>query len=136
MARVLIAEDDAAIRRVLALTLRRSDIEVELAAHGAEAIEAMTKERFAVLVLDLMMPHIDGWAVIRWIAEHPESRPWSVLVMSAADREALKSLDPAVVNAIIFKPFDVTQVAAYVTSTVHLEREDRRRVRIVKPPEG
>ncbi len=133
--RVLVSEDDPAIRRVLALTLRRRHVEVELTEHGADAIAAMQRQRFAVLVLDLMMPYVNGWEVIRWIAEHPEHRPRSVLVMSAADRESLKSLDPAVVNAIIFKPFDVSLVAAYVTSTLKLERPDRRRARIVKSPE-
>ena len=132
MPRVLVTEDDPAIRRLLALTLRRRRVEVELATNGAEAVEALKRGPWAALVLDLMMPQVDGWEVVRWIAAHTEHRPKTVIVMSAADRDALRGLDPSVVNAIIFKPFDVLQLGAYVKNAVQQHGEDRRRARVVR----
>jgi len=130
MPRVLVAEDDPAIGRLLAMTLRRRRMHVELAADGAEALEALQQQRWNVVVMDIMMPRVTGWELVRWLGLHPEHRPASVIVVSAADREMLRDLDPAVVNAIIFKPFDVTQLGAYVSKAAEREEGDRRRARL------
>lgn len=127
--RVLVAEDDAAIRRLLAATLRRRRLDVELARDGAEALEALQRERWNVVVLDLMMPRVDGWDLVRWLGAHPERRPSSVIVVSAADRGALLDLDPTIVNAIVFKPFDVVQLGAYVRNAAQHGERDRRKAR-------
>lgn len=132
LCRILVAEDDPAIRRLLGATLRRRRLEVELAENGALAIDALKKGGdFSVLVLDLNMPHVDGWEVLRWLAKHPERRPESVIVVSATDREALSGLDYTIVNAIIFKPFDVVQLGAYIKGAAQQGRRDRRRGRVV-----
>lgn len=128
--RVLVAEDDPAIRRLLGMTLRRRRMDVHLAADGQEALDALERERWDVLVTDLMMPKVDGWTVVRWLAAHPQRRPASVIVVSAADRDALRGLDPATVNAIFFKPFDVLQLGAYIKNAA--QRRDRRQARIVR----
>jgi DNA-binding response OmpR family regulator len=128
---VLIAEDDDAIRRLLAMTLRRHGIHVEVARNGLEALDALQKYKWAAVVLDLMMPEMNGWEVVRWLGSHPEHRPQSLIVVSAADREALKDLDTTIVNAIIFKPFDIVQFGAYVSSVLQHKGRDRRRARVV-----
>lgn len=130
--RVLIAEDDAAIRRLLGMTLRRRRMEVHLAADGREALDALRNERYDVLVMDLMMPRLNGWELIRWLGNHSDCRPKSVIVMSASERDALRDLDPSVVNAIFFKPFDVLQLGAYVRSAAGYADSDRRQARRVR----
>lgn len=130
--RVLVAEDDAAIRRLLATTLRRRRLEVEVAEDGAAALRALERARWDVLITDLMMPRVTGWDVLRWLREHPERQPASVIVVSATDRELLRELDPTVVNAIIFKPFDVLQLGAYVKNATQRTGRDRRRARPVR----
>src|SRR5436305_12495419 len=134
MPRVLVAEDDASIRRLLAVTLGRRRIDVEIATDGKEAIAALQKGRWAAVVLDLMMPKVSGWDIVRWMSAHPEHRPRSVIVVSAADREALRELDPTIVNAIVFKPFDVLELGAYVKKAAMRDGADRRRARIVRAP--
>lgn len=131
LCRILVAEDDPAIRRLLGATLRRRRLEVELAENGAEAIDALKRGEFAVLVLDLNMPDVDGWEVLRWLAKHPDCRPASVIVVSATDREALRGLDFTIVNAIMFKPFDVVQLGAYIKGAAQQGQRDRRRGRVV-----
>ena len=130
--RVLVTEDDPAIRRLLLTTLRRRRLEVGEAEDGMEALQKLEHERWDVLVLDLMMPRMNGWELLRWLRAHPESCPASVIVVSAADREALSKLDPSVVNAIVFKPFDVMQLGAYVRGAALHGGRDRRHGRTVK----
>lgn len=132
MPRVLVAEDDPAIQRLLAATLRRRRLEVEVAADGAQALQALQRARWDVFVTDLMMPNVSGWELVRWLSDHPDRRPASVIVVSAADREALHDLDPSVVNAIFFKPFDVLHLGAYVKNAAHREGSDRRRARTLR----
>lgn len=132
MPRVLVAEDDAAIRRLLGMTLRRRRMDVQLVEDGRQALEALQRDRFDVIVMDLMMPNLNGWEVVKWLGTHRDRKPASVIVVSAADREALRDLDPTVVNAIIFKPFDVVQLGAYVRNTAQRDGTDRRRARAVR----
>lgn len=127
--RVLVAEDDASIRKLLATTLRRRRFDVYLANDGAEALTLLQQETWDVVLLDLMMPHVNGWELVRWVQKHPERRPRSLVVMSAAGPDVLRDLDPTIVNAIFFKPFDLTQLAGYVTGAARLDGRDRRRKR-------
>lgn len=130
--RVLVTEDDEAIRRLLVMTLRRRRVDVHVAKDGSEALEALERERWSVLLMDLMMPRVSGWEVVRWLAAHPERKPQSVIVVSAAGPDVLRELDPTIVNAIIFKPFDVDELGAYVKGAAYREGRDQRRARMMK----
>lgn len=131
--RVLVTEDDDAIRRLLAMTLRRRRVDVHLARDGQEALDELQRATWAVLVLDLMLPRVSGWEVLQWLDAHPQRRPQSVVVVSAAGRDVLRGLDSTLVNAIIFKPFDVNQLGAYVKSAAYREGPDQRHGRVVRP---
>ena len=80
-----------------------------------------------------MMPKLSGWDIVRWLKKHPEDRPASVIVVTAADRAALRDLDPNVVNAIFLKPFNPIDLSAYVSSCCAVRR-DRRHSRVIANP--
>lgn len=128
---VLIAEDDPAIRALLVTALRRRRVPSTTAANGSEALEHLRNQDWLVLVLDLMMPAVTGWDVIAWLAANSDRKPKTVIVVSATDRTLLEKLDPSVVNAVIFKPFDPMQLSAYVKASCDLTHSDRRRTRVV-----
>jgi CheY-like chemotaxis protein len=128
---VLVVEDDAAIRRLLAVALRHQDLNVTTAKDGMEAIELLEKHRYRVLILDLMMPRVTGWQVIDWLKHKPAGKPRSVIVVSATNREVIRELEPEVVNAIVFKPFDVNELAGYVKACCGPMNDDRRVKRMV-----
>ncbi len=128
---VLVADDDSSIRALVVSALRRRRLQVATATNGEEALQQLQSQDWLVLVLDLMMPAVTGWDVINWLASHPEQKPRTVIVVSATDRALLQGLDPIVVNAILFKPFDVLQLAAYVKASCELDHRDRRRSRVV-----
>src|SRR5215212_3978936 len=94
---VLVAEDDPSIRNLIGSALRRRRLHLATATNGAEALALLQNQEWLVLVLDLMMPGVTGWEVIAWLAEHPERKPKTVIVVSATDRALLKDIDPAVV---------------------------------------
>ncbi len=85
------------------------------------------------MVLDLMMPRVSGWDVIDWLSENPKRKPRTVIIVTAADRNVIQELNPEVVNAVIFKPFDVFDLASYVHSCLKARVQgDRRKRRIVQ----
>lgn len=127
---VLVVEDDAAIRRLLSVTLRHQGLQVTTARDGFEAIEQLKQRKFRVLILDLMMPRVTGWEVIDWLKHEPAEKPQSVIVVSATNREIIRELEPEVVNAIVFKPFDVNELASYVKACCG-PHDDRRVKRMV-----
>jgi CheY-like chemotaxis protein len=128
---VLVVEDDASIRRLLSVTLKHHDVNVDTAKDGLEAMELLRQNRYRVLILDLMMPRVTGWEVIDWLKSAPEGKPQSVIVVSATNRDVIRELEPEVVNAIVFKPFDVNELAGYVKACCGPVDDDRRVKRMV-----
>ncbi|HEY6844163.1 MAG TPA: response regulator, partial [Thermoanaerobaculia bacterium] len=62
--RVLVVDDDAEIRELLASVLRRRGLTADVAADGAEALDLLRQNIYSVVLLDLLMPNIDGFAVL------------------------------------------------------------------------
>jgi CheY-like chemotaxis protein len=80
---VLIVEDDDAIRDALAEVVARAGYRVSTARHGGEALEMVDREPPALVLLDLMMPVVDGWTFLRTLEETNVRIP--VVVMTAAE---------------------------------------------------
>lgn len=113
--RVLIAEDDPHLRKLLSMVVGRLGLEADGAADGAEALAKMQETEYAVLLLDLMMPRLSGYEVIAALAKFPR-RP-TVIVLTAMTTDRFLDLDADIVTAIIHKPFDVEMVGAIVSET-------------------
>jgi CheY-like chemotaxis protein len=102
---VLVVEDDPAIRRLVEKLLGRLGIATEVARDGLVAMEKLREGRFAVILLDLMIPEASGYEVIDFIKKNGITTP--VVVVSAVSQQALTKLDRDVVKLVISKPFDV-----------------------------
>ena len=76
---ILVAEDDPFFRETIQLALEEHGVNVVTSRHGGEAIEAMKKETPDLLLLDLLMPHTDGFAVLAHIKEQGFSFPVVIL---------------------------------------------------------
>jgi len=105
--RALIVEDDPAIRRLVEKLLTRLHIDIDVAADGRSALELLRKSSYSVLVLDLMVPEVNGFEVIDFIRSENIRVP--VAVVSAVSQQALTKLDLDVVKVVISKPFDVDE---------------------------
>lgn len=120
---ILVVDDDEMIRNLVATVLRRHGFEVDRAVDGLEALERVKENRYAVILLDLMMPRLDGLAFLDRVREEiPRERYPMVLVMSAASDALLRQLDPALVQGIIRKPFDISELAAIVSECAERAR--------------
>jgi DNA-binding response OmpR family regulator len=85
---ILIIEDDFDLARVLIATLEESGICAEHAATGRQAIEALEQRIPSLIVLDLTLPELDGFAVVDWIRERPLLARTPLLVYSAREVNA------------------------------------------------
>jgi len=112
MRRALVVDDDAAIRILVSRVLAREGFAVDSARDGAEAIEKLLQQQdYDVIALDLMMPRIDGFAVVRYLAEHLPAKLQNVLVMTAFGTSALTRVCPPVAR-FLEKPFDIEALLA------------------------
>lgn len=110
---VLIAEDDPQIRTMLEVALRRSGLAAYGAPDGQVALDCLARRKVGVLLLDLMMPRVNGFDVIARLAEDENLRPGIVLVFTAGRVEP-SDLHPEIVGGWINKPFDVIEIIELV----------------------
>jgi len=113
-ARVLVADDDQAIRKLVCTIVRREGLEVDCVADGAEAIEMLRRREYAVVLVDLMMPRVDGFGVIEFMKKHPPANKPVVLVVTAYADQTFKKVDPNIVTGVIRKPFEVADLGNVV----------------------
>jgi PAS domain S-box-containing protein len=85
---VLVVEDDLATREMLRASLERENFTVVEAGNGHEALAQLDTMRPALILLDLMMPEMDGFQFTREVRNHPEWRDIPILVMTAKDIDA------------------------------------------------
>ncbi len=101
--RILVVDDDDAIRALLLTVLRRRGFKVDTARNGAEAVERWMRCRYALVLLDLMMPVMSGYEVLAQVGQL-EHKPL-VIVLTAGILP--RQLDPDVVAGTLKKPFDI-----------------------------
>jgi CheY-like chemotaxis protein len=110
--KVLVVDDDDAIRTMVERILKREHYDVESARDGFEAIEKLTGNDYATVLLDLMMPRVDGHGVLRFL-EDAEAPP-KVIVMTANLAGASETASARPVFRVLPKPFDITQLVSHV----------------------
>jgi DNA-binding response OmpR family regulator len=113
MARILVIEDDKDIAHLLALHLQDGGYEVATAHHGADGLNIIMAELFDLVVLDLMLPGIDGLELCRHIRER---RPETLVLMLTAKSSELDRVLGLEIGAddYLTKPFSVREVQARV----------------------
>ncbi len=119
--RALIIDDDDPIRNMLSTIVRHQGISVDTARDGSEAIESLDRDDYSVVVLDLMMPRVDGYAVLAHMREHqPELLPCTILATAVPQHDLTTNLKDNVFM-VHTKPFDVHQLIADVRRCAHVD---------------
>ncbi len=114
--RILVVDDDDAIRALLLTILRRRGFSVDVARNGAEALERLRNCRYAVMLLDLMMPLVSGWEVLEHLATFPsELRPITIVLTAGTEP---RDLSAELVAGTVKKPFDVELLLDGITACV------------------
>jgi CheY-like chemotaxis protein len=109
---VLVVDDDPDILQTLALCLSTEGYRVVMASNGQEALKLLEHEKPACILLDLMMPVMDGW---QFVAEL-DTRGWrkSPLLILSADRSVQGHATNLRADAFLAKPFDLDELLGKV----------------------
>lgn len=116
--RVLIVEDDEPIRTMLSKVVERLDLQVDEAADGAEAIDLIDRNGYGAIILDLMMPRVDGYTVLDHLREQSPEKLHSTIIATAIPPAEVMKRFPHEVYRLHSKPFDVTQLLDDVRACV------------------
>ncbi|HEX9235070.1 MAG TPA: response regulator [Actinomycetota bacterium] len=113
--RVLIAEDEATLAWVEQFNLESEGYEVLIAPEGRAAIEALDTFAPDVLILDVMLPYLDGWSILANLKDLPDyRRPKVILVSAAAGVIDRAQSEGVAVESVLSKPFDMDQLLGRV----------------------
>jgi DNA-binding response OmpR family regulator len=117
--RALIVEDEAAIREIVRFHLSLAGFETEEAADGRAALDRVRTDRFDLIVLDVMLPGVDGVTLCRAMRSGGPNQRSGVLMLTARDTEPDKVLGlESGADDYLTKPFGVREFMARVTSVV------------------
>jgi DNA-binding NtrC family response regulator len=119
--RALIIDDDDPIRSMLSTIVRHQGISVDTARDGTEAIENLDRDGYNVVLLDLMMPRVDGYAVLEHIREHQPELLNCTILATAVPRQTLDLDLQEEVFMVHTKPFDMQQLIADVRRCAHVD---------------
>jgi CheY-like chemotaxis protein len=128
--RVLVVDDERSIRLLCRVNLTASGIEVLEARDGREALEVVRQSRPDLVLLDVMMPEVDGWTVARELARDEQTRDIPIVFLTAradpADRRRGQQLGGV---GYLTKPFDPVSIGEYVEDTLQrLEKGEREQL--------
>lgn len=112
MKRALVCEDDGPIRSLVTHVVKREGFNVDAVGDGAEALEKLADDKYDLLILDLMMPQVDGFEVLRRLREKMPSQLRRVIVMTAVSQNVAAFIDP--ICTFLPKPFDIDRLTAAV----------------------
>ena len=121
MEKILIADDNLQITKIISEFVRSAGFEPVIASDGFEALSLFHRERFAVILLDVMMPHMDGFALCREI-RRTSGVPIIMITARGEDFERVMGLDIGADDYIV-KPFSGEEVMARIRAI--LRRIDR-----------
>jgi CheY-like chemotaxis protein len=125
--RILVIDDDLAIRVLLQAVLKRMHFEVDLAEDGLAGLEKVQSGApFDLILLDLMMPRLNGYEFIQEMSRrHAAARPHIVVFTAAGRRGVEKIPDASVCNAIL-KPFDLDKFIDIISECLDRTHEPAR----------
>lgn len=135
MRRTLVVDDEGPIRNLIAAVLKRERIPADTAPDGNVALDLLQRNRYACVILDLMMPIASGMAVIDAMSRDLVPRV-PIIVATAASEGVTSNLDPAVVKLIVRKPFDIGKLVDAVRAYCEEGPDDAQRKAGHRPGES
>lgn len=115
--RILLVEDEPDLQASLAKALREEDYAVDTADDGEDGLYKAVENNYDIIVLDVMLPKIDGWEVLKKVRARAKRTP--VLMLTARDRTAdrVRGLDSGADDYLV-KPFDLPELLARVRALI------------------
>lgn len=113
--KILAVDDERAIVRLVQINLERHGYQVVTAYDGKEALEKVASEKPDLVVLDVMMPYMDGFEVLQQLRKNPETRELPVIMLTAKaqDTDVFRGYTSGV-DLYLTKPFNPMELVAFV----------------------
>lgn len=117
---LLIIEDDQALLKLLEALMRRGNIGIETLSRGAGALNAIKSEKHDAVILDLMLPDVSGFEILRSLQATRPDLLSRIIVLTAASEVTLAELSPArsSIWKLVRKPFDITELIEAARSCI------------------
>lgn len=121
MAKILVADDEDGLLEMIRFSLEAAGHTVNAVTNGKAAVEQAGKDRFDAVVLDVMMPFMDGYHACAEITQAPDSPP--VLLLTSRDYDQDKSaVQGSGASAFLNKPFEVSELLRVVQELIDARR--------------
>jgi DNA-binding LytR/AlgR family response regulator len=115
--RVLVMDDDEAVVEMIRMSLSADGMIVLGASDGGEGLELLGREHVDVIVLDIMMPQVDGWMALMEIRSNPATAELPVIMLTAKTQDQAKILAfKQGAQQYVTKPFNIAELSARVES--------------------
>ncbi len=125
MARVLVVDDEAHVRELIGAILEADGHDVRTASDGREALTALESGLPDLIVLDLAMPGMDGWAFLDQLHARGLRRQTRVLIVSGRyDPATVTARQRSAMGRFLRKPFEPQELSALVTQTLAEEPDE------------
>ena len=123
---IVVVEDEQAIQDVIAYNLRREGYEVLLAGHGNEGLALIQSMRPALVILDLMLPGIDGLSICQQLRADPKTRSIPLMILSAKEEESDIVIGLSLgADDYLAKPFSPREMLARVKALLRRANNSR-----------
>ncbi len=119
---ILLIEDEPSVGEVVSLYLRRAGYEVVVARDGADALEILDRSFPQLVILDLMLPNVDGWEICKWIRER-SNVPIIMLTARREESDRIAGLEMGA-DDYITKPFSTQELVSRVKAVLRRGRTD------------
>lgn len=114
-ARVLVVDDEPDLIRILEFGLRAAGYQVDIAADGQEGLKKARDLRPDIILLDLMLPKLDGYKVCRLLKFDERYRQIPIIILSARTQEGDQTLAKEMgANRFITKPYEFSEILAHI----------------------
>lgn len=127
MARILIAEDNAEIRALVSSILSEEGHKVTVAQNGQQALDMMMQDAPDLLVLDIMMPQVDGYTVLKELKASGIRDAVKILVLTAKTSESdwVRGYKLGA-DSYITKPFDIDELTSQIDQLLEMSKDQLR----------
>jgi two-component system phosphate regulon response regulator PhoB len=126
MERVLIVDDDPDIQRLVSYNLSQAGFQVSTASSGRTALETVQKQPPDLIILDVMMPDIDGMEVCRTLRQRENSRRIPIIMLTARGEEVDRVVGFELgADDYVMKPFSPRELVLRIRSIFRRVRDDR-----------
>lgn len=127
--RILIADDEKELARAIGMILKYSDYEVDIVENGKQAVEKTNDNIYDVIILDVMMPIMDGIEALKEIRKNNIKTPVLLLTAKSQVDDKVEGLDSGA-NDYLTKPFDKKELLARIRALTRIKEEKEEKYKI------